>query len=171
MEIRLTRKHEIDVVMSIYARARKFMAEHGNPNQWGPTNWPPRSLIMEDIERKKSYVCVDGNRILGVFFHDKGIAVEPTYRHIEDGSWQGDDCYGVVHRIATSGEEKGVGTFCLDWAFQRCGNLRIDTHPDNKVMQDLLDRCGFSRRGIIYVLEDHYPRFAYEKLGAEPHSL
>ena len=47
--------------MEIYAYARKFMAEHGNPNQWGPTNWPPEWLIKEDIEKGCSYVCESDN--------------------------------------------------------------------------------------------------------------
>ncbi len=29
----------------------------------------------------------------------------------------------------------GIGAFCIDWAFSKCGNLRIDTHGDNIVMQ------------------------------------
>ena len=36
-------------MMEIYGFAREYMAEHGNPNQWGPTNWPPEALIHNDI--------------------------------------------------------------------------------------------------------------------------
>ncbi len=163
MEIRHTREDELDAVMNIYARARQFMAENGNPNQWGPTNWPPKSLIAGDIDNHKSYVCAEDNRILAVFFFDLGTDIEPTYRNIEDGVWSGDDHYGVVHRIAVSGDKKGVGKYCLDWAYAQCGHLRIDTHPDNKPMQHLLDKCGFTKQGIIHVVEDNHPRFAYEK--------
>ena len=45
-------------IMEIYACARRFMAENGNPRQWGPTNWPPESLIRSDIEVGNLYVCV-----------------------------------------------------------------------------------------------------------------
>ena len=34
------------------------------------------------------------------------------------------DTYGVVHRLAGDGSEKGIGAFCIDWAFSKCGNLR-----------------------------------------------
>lgn len=41
---------------------RRFMAEHGNPRQWGPTRWPPEGLIRDDIEqgllRKLAFVQV-----------------------------------------------------------------------------------------------------------------
>lgn len=149
--------------MEIYGYARKFMAEHGNPNQWGPTNWPPEKLIRDDISRGKSYVCVHENKTVGTFFFDFGKDIEPTYRHIEDGKWLKDGEYGVVHRIAGDGSVKGVGKFCLDWAFDRCKHLRIDTHEDNAVMQNLLKKTGFTHCGTIYVEEDVYPRIAYEK--------
>ena len=45
-------------IMEIYACARRFMAENGNTRQWGPTNWPPESLIRSDIESGNLYVCV-----------------------------------------------------------------------------------------------------------------
>ena len=58
-----------------------------------------------------------------------------------------------------------IGQFCLGWAYEQCGHLRIDTHTDNKVMQNLLKKLGFIRCGIIYVIEDDNPRYAFEKTG------
>ena len=55
---------------------------------------------------------------------------------------------------------------CIEWAFAQCGHLRIDTHPDNTVMQDLLAKTGFTRCGVIHVVEDDNPRFAYERVAA-----
>lgn len=155
---------DIERIMDIYAAARAFMAAHGNPNQWGPTNWPPEALIRRDIDMGDSYVCVnDGGKVVGVFFFIQGKDVEPTYRDIADGAWLDDSPYGVVHRIATDGSEKGVGTFCLNWAYAQCGHLRIDTHGDNAVMQRLLEKLGFVHCGTIFVEEDDFPRLAYEK--------
>ncbi|MCR4708773.1 MAG: GNAT family N-acetyltransferase, partial [Clostridiales bacterium] len=65
---------------------------------------------------------------------------------------------------ASDGKVKGVGRFCINWAFEQCGHLRIDTHGDNVVMQNMLTGLGFIRCGTIYVVEDNYPRFAYEKV-------
>ena len=90
--------------------------------------------------------------------------IDPTYRRIDDGAWISDTEYGVVHRLAVSGDVKGAGSICLNWAFEQCHHLRVDTHADNKVMQNLLERLGFVRTGIIYVHEDNDPRFAYEKI-------
>lgn len=164
MIIRKTEESDLSTVMEIYANAREYMAKSGNPNQWGPTNWPPEKLVREDIRCERSYVCVsDCGEILGVFCFIMGKNAEPSYENIEDGEWLDESPYGVMHRIASSGKEKGIGAFCIDWAFDRCGHMRIDTHPDNKTMQRLLEKLGFSKRGIIHVEEDVYPRFAYEK--------
>ncbi len=162
MEIRKAVETDFDTIMSIYARARQFMAQNGNPNQWGPTNWPPENLIMQDIAAGNSYVCVHEGRIVGVFYYVSGPDIEPTYRIIEDGSWTDPSPYGVVHRIASDGSVKGTGMFCILWALKQCGHLRMDTHPDNKIMQNLLLKCGFSKCGIIHVEEDNYPRLAFE---------
>ncbi len=165
MTIRNTAVSDLARVMEIYARARDFMARTGNPNQWGPTNWPPRTRIEEDIAMGRSYVCENGaGRVIGVFYFAQGPDIEPRYRDITCGAWANGEPYGVVHRIAADGSEPGVGTFCLKWAYGQCGHLRIDTHPDNKVMQGLLLKLGFERRGIIHVEEDDNPRYAYEKL-------
>lgn len=84
--------------------------------------------------------------------------------NIEDGAWLDNSPYGVVHRIASSGEVPGVGTFCITWAFGQSGHVRIDTHGDNLVMQGLLAKLGFTHTGTIHVREDHDTRLAYEKV-------
>ena len=163
MQIRHATEEDFPRMMEIYAYARQFMADHGNPNQWGPTNWPPEALIHQDIARGCSYVCEEDGRVIGVFFYTSGKDIEPTYRVIEEGAWRDEKPYGVVHRIAGDDSRKGIGAFCINWAFEQCGHLRIDTHSDNVVMQRLLDKLGFEKRGVIHVMEDDYPRFAYVK--------
>ena len=161
MKIRKSTEADFDRMMEIYGIARRFMAEHGNPRQWGMTNWPPEELIRKDIREGNSYVCInDEGRVTGTFFYAFGKDIEPTYKN---GEWLDDSPYGVVHRIAADGSEKGTGTFCIKWALDRCGHLRIDTHGDNKVMQSLLEKLGFTRCGTIYVEEDNDPRLAYER--------
>ena len=164
MKIRKAAEEDFERIMEIYAYARRFMAEHGNPNQRGPTNWPPEELIHTDIAGGNSYVCTQEGRIVGTFFFICGKDIEPTYADITDGAWLDDGPYGVVHRIAADGSAKGTGAFCINWAYDQCGHLRIDTHADNKVMQKLVEKLGFIHCGTIYVREDKAPRLAYEKL-------
>ena len=163
MDIRHSTPEDLPRMLEIYEYARRFMAGHGNPLQWGPTRWPPEALLRRDIEEGNSYVCLCGGRVVGTFFLRFGPDAEPTYRDITDGRWGDEGPYGVVHRLAGDGSVKGIGAACLDWAFARCGHLRIDTHGDNTVMQNLLTKLGFVRRGIVHVAEDPYPRIAFEK--------
>ena len=168
MQIRHSTEADFSRMMEIYEYARKYMADHGNPNQWGPTHWPPEDLIHRDIQSGDSYVCVnDEGTVIGTFYFIQGKDIEPTYRDITDGAWLDESPYGVVHRIAGDGSEKGIGAFCINWALQQCGHLRIDTHNDNIVMQNLLKKLGFVQCGTIYVLEDNNPRMAFEKTVAD----
>lgn len=164
MEIRKAVPGDLDEILDVYAQARRFMVATGNPRQWAARNWPPRSLIEQDITRGKCHVCMDEGRIAAVFFYDHGVDIDPCYARIEDGAWKGAGPYGVVHRIAARGG-KGAGRLCINWAFSQCGHLRIDTHADNRVMQELLKKLGFSYCGVIYVEEDTDPRLAFEKIG------
>ena len=107
---------------------------------------------------------VEQGKVVGTFFFDCGKDIEPTYRQITDGKWIDERPYGVVHRLAGDGSVKGIGAFCINWAYEQCGHLRIDTHGDNKVLQSLAEKLGFVHCGTIYVEEDDYPRLAYEKI-------
>lgn len=129
MKIRHSAEQDFSRIMEIYSFARSFMAEHGNPNQWGPTGWPPGDLIHKDIREGGSYVCLnDEGTVIGTFFYTFGEDIEPTYRDITDGAWLDDSPYSVVHRIAGDGSEKGIGAFCISWAFGQCGH-QIDHTP------------------------------------------
>ena len=113
MYIRKAAEGDLPRMMEIYAVARRFMAAHGNPNQWGPTNWPPEERIRADIAEGSSYVCVRQNRVVGAFYFRQGEGIEPTYQRIENGAWKEAGPYGVIHRLAGDGSAKGIGTLCL----------------------------------------------------------
>ena len=91
---------DLPSLLPLYQRARAFMAANGNPNQWGPTNWPPTDLLREDIAAGRSYVCVHDGKVVGTFCFLQGEDIEPTYRDIQEGGWHYDGPYGVVHRLA-----------------------------------------------------------------------
>ncbi len=162
MEIRRITQNDFDTVMKIYEYSRQFMAEHGNPYQWGPTGWPTAERIQQDIEEGTGFVVEHYGRVVAHFGFVWG--PDPTYLNIEDGEWLDNSQYAVVHRLGADGTVKGVGEFVFNWAYEVSGgHLRVDTHGDNKVMQNLLEKCGFIHTGTIYVEEDDFPRLAYEK--------
>ena len=159
MKIRSAEYKDLEDMMRVYGHARRFMAETGNPTQWG-TQYPRRELLEQDIVRGVSYVCEDGQGIQGVFAFILGD--DPTYAVIENGKWINEEPYGTIHRIASAGAVKGVCAVSFDWCFNKCGNLRIDTHEDNKVMQHVIEKNGFLKCGRIYV-EDGSARIAYQR--------
>jgi ribosomal protein S18 acetylase RimI-like enzyme len=159
MEIRQARPEHLDAIMSIYAHAKVFMAENGNPTQWNDS-YPTRELLEKDIEDRQCYVCVCNGQVHGVFILMSGI--EPTYALIEDGEWKRNGPYGTIHRLAADGKVKGVGKLCIDFCKgkEKFSHLRADTHQDNKIMQHILEQNGFERCGIVY-MPDGSPRIAY----------
>lgn len=159
MEIRRTREEDLEELFRIYQRAREFMAARGNPNQWGE-DYPPRDRIRRDAREGISYVCTEKGEIAAVFCYLFG--EDEDYKRIYEGAWLNGAPYGVVHRLASSGRARGAAGVCLDWAYGRCKNLRIDTHRDNLIMQRLLKKQGFARCGKILV-RDGGERIAYHK--------
>lgn len=160
MEIRHTRTDDLPVLRTIFDNARRFMVRTGNPNQW-EEGFPPQAVLEADIQAGCSYVCVEDGRILATFFFSA--AGEPTYRVIREGAWLDAAPYGVVHRIAAAEQGHGAAAYCLDWCLAQCGNIRIDTHRDNKPMQRLLARLGYAYCGLIDLEEGRGERLAFQK--------
>lgn len=159
LSIRKSTASDLPAILDLYADARAYMAENGNPNQW-VNGYPTPEMLENDIASGNSYVCLDGDRVVGTFFFV--IGDDPTYAKIYDGAWLDDAEYGVVHRITSARDTRGVASFCLDWCFRRHGNIRIDTHEDNVPMQKCLLKNGYVRTGTIF-LENGDPRIAFQK--------
>lgn len=149
---------QLPAILAIYERARQFMRDTGNLNQWR-TNNPTAEQTKQDIQNGCLYVVQDADGIQGVFALIFG--ADPTYAHIE-GAWLNDEPYATIHRIASAGNKKGVLSTCVAYAATQRRNIRIDTHADNRVMQHLLSKLDFQYCGIIY-LANGEPRLAYQK--------
>lgn len=158
MKIEYANISQLDDIMSIYSTAQDFMAKVGNPNQWKKV-YPSRQIIKQDILNANLYVCLENNTICGVFCFT--IANDSTYSYII-GKWLNEDKYGVIHRLASSQTSKGVAKACLEFCFDKIKNIRVDTHKDNIVMQNLFAKFGFTYCGIIF-LADGQERLAYQK--------
>ncbi len=157
--IRLAKKEEIEEILSIYEAAKIFMRKNGNPTQWND-GYPQKELLLSDIEKGELFVFEQESGRLSACFALIG-GVDPTYGYIEGGSWMSDSAYGTIHRIASDGTEHGVFRKTVCFAKKTYHHLRVDTHEDNKPMQHVILKEGFSYRGIIY-LENGDPRLAYE---------
>lgn len=185
---RLATEKDLPRILEIYEYARGFMRKSGNPAQWAG-GYPKIEMLRDDIAHDNLYVFTEGGarskddaginacadtdaataisdckvssaeKIHGVFAFI--IGDDATYKRIDDGAWISDTTYGTIHRIASSGEVRGVFAKSVEFCKTRCPHLRIDTHADNLPMQHLIEKCGFSKCGIIYTY-DGSPRLAYE---------
>ena len=156
--IQIAKMEDLPRILEIYAAARVFMRTHGNDVQWTGV-YPGEEILRQDISLKQLYVIVREGRIVGCFMMADG--PDPTYLHIYDGQWGSDGAYGVIHRIASDGTEKGILAEAADYAKSLYSCVRIDTHEKNLPMQSALSKQGFTHRGTIYIA-DGTPRMAFE---------
>lgn len=133
-------------LQEIFAVARRFMAETGNPRQW-TDGYPSEQLLREDILSGDSYVIEYYGETVATFLLRGG--EDPTYRNIYGGAWLDNGPYATIHRIAGSGKMKGVVHTAVAFALQSFDSIRIDTHRNNLVMQRALGKEGFAYCGII----------------------
>lgn len=159
--------HDFDEIERIYAHARELMAMNGNPTQWGNTFPLPQST-REDIQLHRLILLTDregpheSTRILAQFALCQG--EDPMYTSIE-GAWLDDAPYVTIHRIASSGLARHAARDCIAWAIRHYGNVRADTHPNNRAMQHVLETSGFARCGLIQLTDraTDTTRIAYQR--------
>lgn len=172
MRFRKTTENDLPFVSAIFAGARESMREN-DIDQW-QDGYPTENDIRADIEAGVSYVlCDDDGAVLATcaVIHTG----EPTYTVIRGGTWLTDSSdeenagYTVVHRVATARSVRGKGLasrMMIEAALlaRKHGksSLRIDTHKDNKPMQGMLARGGFTYCGEI-TLKSGDERIAFEK--------
>lgn len=164
MTIRPATPEDLSALLELYETAKAFMVRTGNPNQWKP-GYPGAELLRGEMDRGVCYVAEENGEIVGTFCAIPG--QDPTYKVIYDGAWPDDDPYITIHRLASNGKTKGVAKACFAFCEKRGLALRIDTHADNHVMQDLLDKNGFAHCGRI-LLADGSPRLAYHRPARKP---
>lgn len=160
MVIRQAGVEELPEIMAVYDAAKKFMRSTGNTTQW-LNGYPREETIREDMRKGNFFVIVAEERIVGAFCMTR--EEEADYRNITNGQWLNEKPYAVIHRLGSTGTERGVAKACIDWCFQRFPNLRADTNENNLVMQHLLEKNGFVRCGSISV-EGRPGWVAYQKI-------
>ena len=167
MIIRPATVSDLPALRPVFEAAKAIMRADGNLDQWSAPGFLPEDLLLRDITRNGGYV-IESSVVPGLTGHLGPIGYfalhpspEPTYDRI-DGAWLTDEPYGVIHRIASYPEDHGIFAAIIDFAASRYAHLRIDTHRDNRIMQHLIVKHGFTYCGIIW-LADGTPRLAYER--------
>ena len=160
MYVRKATENDFSEIAQIYANARIFMHNTGNPTQWKNT-YPTENIIRSDIRNGHLHILEDENGIQGIFvLLPDG---DPIYSNI-DGKWLNDAPHAAVHRVASAGKKKGILSECMRYCLSMFPNIKIDTHEDNKIMQHQLEKAGFLPCGIV-TLENGEKRIAYQYKG------
>ena len=164
MTFRQATPHDLPTIYEILEGAIRRLGEAG-VDQW-QHGYPNRARIEADVKESIGYVIEQADEVLayGAVLFDG----EPSYRTIE-GAWLTEqENYVVVHRMCVAEKVlgQGFGRYFMQaverLACGRVSSFRVDTHADNRVMQSLLPRLGFTRCGIIYFESRHL--IAFEKI-------
>lgn len=168
MKFITTKKDNLNSIMAIVNDAQNYLASL-NIDQW-QDGYPDEEVILNDISNHESFIVENESKeIVGTTMFTT--RPEPTYTNI-DGSWltERNTKYGVIHRMAVRNKcrKLGIAKFIFSACEQKLKDseiisMKIDTHEDNKGMQGLLKKLGYTYCGIIY-LDDGDKRLAFEKL-------
>ena len=155
--IELAKVNDLLQVVHNATLAREHMIENGL-NQW-QGDYPNLSHFQNDFDQKALYIYKKENNILGSIslFKDR----EAAYSKI---TWIKKHSL-VMHRVIVSpiAQHQGIGTqlftFAIDFAKnQGYESVKVDTHPDNSKMQNLILKMGFQYIGYLSGIN----RLAYE---------
>ena len=154
---------DIDQIESLIRAASKRLGAAGI-DQW-QRGYPNRESVECDVVNGVGMVLCEGNTILvygAVIFTG-----EPAYEGLTGGKWLTHGEYAVVHRLCVSEIFVGMGfskrfmSAAEAMASDSVKSMRIDTHPDNQIMQGLIKSLGYAYCGDV-VIESR--RLAYEKI-------
>lgn len=160
-KIRHATTADLKRIMVVLGEAKQVMRNAGNANQW-IDGYPNEQAIIRDMEQGGAMVVEDDDEVVAYFAFLP--SPEPTYATIYDGSWLEDSSpYHVVHRMGAVPSARGIFASAMDYCFSVDPNIRVDTHRDNKIMQHLFTKRGFTYCGIIY-LANGDERLAYQKV-------
>lgn len=162
---------DIEAVLRIADEARAYLRDCGT-DQW-QGGYPDSAAIAADIEKGFGWVFTSEGEAAGYICIS--MAHEPCYDAIE-GRWLTEgDSYAVVHRAMVQARWRGskLAAEMFSLAFDLAAgmgkiSLRVDTHRDNRAMNGLLGKLGFTLCGTVDVGEvepgHDALRSAYEKL-------
>ena len=145
---------DIDALLDILEQAKAYLRESG-VDQW-QEGYPNREALAADIEAGRGWLfeCVDNGEIAG--YECVAMTPEVCYREI-DGAWltEGEN-YAVIHRAMAAARYRGTRLAAEMFSFAAelaagMGRLsvRVDTHRDNKAMNRLCEKQGFTYCGVV----------------------
>mgnify|MGYP005847471791 CR=1 FL=1 len=155
--IRKAKANELKDILIIANRAKENMLNN-NLKQW-VGNYPNLNVFKIDLNLNGLYV----------YLKDKKIIASISILKENDQPYKAIDWYSnnslVIHRILVDPlyQHKGIGRALFKKAIELSKNgnyksLKVDTHPENLKMQNLIKAMGFKYKGYLESIN----RLAYE---------
>ncbi|KRL67067.1 GNAT family N-acetyltransferase [Companilactobacillus versmoldensis] len=167
--LRQARSEDLPKVFDIISGAKKTLRDRG-VDQW-QSGYPDEAILKQDLADGINYVMLLDGDVVGTAALQQG--TEQSYEELSNGTWDKDSNkeYSVIHRIAVEPGHQGQHLSAalirqlLTISYQLgYSDVRIDTHPDNLVMQHVITTNGFIEKGEISMEEDEGARKAYQLL-------
>ncbi|MGX4644511.1 GNAT family N-acetyltransferase [Holzapfeliella sp. JNUCC 80] len=157
---------DIQDIMIIIDEAKKFLQNQGS-TQWQDGH-PNINQIRQDVDEGVGQVLIVNNQVAGYVALTTNR--EESYLSIKGGKWMSDDSYATIHRMAISSKFRGMHlsnymmvSVISKGTDKNIYNFRVDTHPQNLIMQNILKSIGFQKRGQVKVDDKLDPnRMAFE---------
>ena len=163
-EIGKTEEEDAAAVAEMYREGSAFLRASG-VDQW-QNGYPNEEAVQGDLTEGTGYVMetergVDGYACIS-------FTGEPCYADLQ-GEWLSLQPYVVIHRMAISNDCKGKGAAGAFFGFaqslcaeRQIHSMKVDTDADNKMMQQVLKKFGFTYCGTVCF--DNSEKIAFEKL-------
>ncbi|WP_125762961.1 GNAT family N-acetyltransferase [Companilactobacillus hulinensis] len=167
--LRQAKADDLEKVVKIINGEKNALLVRG-VNQW-QRGYPDEEILKRDIEEGINYVLILDGSIVGTAALQQGY--DKSYQDISGGSWssESDVTYAIIHRIPVEPGHQGeklttalIQQLLTMSYYLGYYDVRIDTHPDNRVMQHVITENGFVERGIITLDTDQDIRKAYQIL-------
>ncbi|MGX7148217.1 GNAT family N-acetyltransferase [Enterococcus ureasiticus] len=158
---------DLSRIMEIIGSARKLLHDKHIP-QWQNGEGPNKELLEHDITLQQCYVLIVDQEIAGLGI--LSTKIETAYEQITNGQWQQtNQHYATIHRVALNPnyQGKGLALLLMNYLITTARlndylDIRIDTHPENKTMQQLIKKAGFNYQGDVLLPVSDGERIAYQ---------
>lgn len=154
---------DLSEIVAVIESARAFLKAQ-EIDQWQKSAYPAAADVRSDIENNVAHVLKVDGKVAAYAAVMTGF--DPAYDLIH-GAWRNDSHdYVTVHRMAVStafrGQALGQGFLTSVFeTFSTYQDFRVDTHPDNQIMQHILTKLGFEKCGVVMF---EGARWAYQKV-------
>lgn len=154
---------DLSEIVAVIESARAFLKAQ-EIDQWQKSAYPAAADVRSDIENNVAYVLKVDGKVAAYAAVMTGF--DPAYDLIH-GAWRNDSHdYVTVHCMAVStafrGQALGQGFLTSVFeTFSTYQDFRVDTHPDNQIMQHILTKLGFEKCGVVMF---EGARWAYQKV-------